>query len=247
MVAVGTHVRGLFPVRLPQTGGGEPNWPITAYASGHCAGNAVAGAGSETGGHHLPPGNPGGRGPGLRSGRGLDGGHVFQHAAVSLAGAAGGTSDRAKSIAVAALRSDLPLARLAPPGRRGGRGTGENYNFRKGSSRFSPLRQLECLPGQIGFYCQGHPTVHSLGLALGDRRSQYDFWGPNPIWNPEHFRGQTFLLVAPNDIRPENAFDSVAVVRVVTHTEGGQPVACWTILVCKGYKGFGDIPGSSHY
>jgi len=103
------------------------------------------------------------------------------------------------------------------------------------------------LPGEIGFYCQGHPTVHSLGLALGDRRSQYDFWGPHPILNPEDFRGRTFLLVAPNDFRPQSAFESIAVAQVVTHMEGGQPVARWTILVCKGYKGFGIKWGDHCY
>src|SRR5262249_52490887 len=98
------------------------------------------------------------------------------------------------------------------------------------------------LPGEIGFYCAGHPTVHSLGLALGDRRSQYDFWGPNPVWHPDHFRGRTFLLVSPGPVNPLGAFGSVEAVRVVTHLEGGQPVARWTLLVCRDFRGFGD-PG----
>src|SRR5262249_48838465 len=97
------------------------------------------------------------------------------------------------------------------------------------------------LPGQVGFYCQGHPTVHSLGPALGDRRSQYDFWAPSPVWQPERFRGRTFLLVAPTELRPEAAFEKVETLRVVTHTEAGHPVARWTILVCRGFKGFGDL------
>jgi len=51
------------------------------------------------------------------------------------------------------------------------------------------------LPGEVGFYCDGHPNVYSVGLLVGDRHSQYDLWHPNPIKDTEHFRGQTFLII----------------------------------------------------
>ena len=37
------------------------------------------------------------------------------------------------------------------------------------------------VPGEIAFYLADRPPVYSLGLALGDRHSQYDLWHPNPI------------------------------------------------------------------
>src|SRR5207247_9840466 len=51
------------------------------------------------------------------------------------------------------------------------------------------------LPGELGFYCAGHPTVYSVGLALGDRRSPYDFWRPNLVWDSNRFLGRTVILV----------------------------------------------------
>src|SRR5262249_47435795 len=51
------------------------------------------------------------------------------------------------------------------------------------------------LPGMLGVYCGGHPTVYSLGLASGDRHSQYDLWRPNPLVDGEQFLGRTFVIV----------------------------------------------------
>ena len=97
------------------------------------------------------------------------------------------------------------------------------------------------LPGLLGVYCDGHPTAYSFGPALGDRRSQYDFWRPNPVWDPGTFRGRTFVLVG--DVSPAvfKAFAAVDVPRVVRYCEGGQPVAVWTVTVCRGFRGFGPI------
>jgi len=94
------------------------------------------------------------------------------------------------------------------------------------------------MPGLLGFYCDGHPTAYSLGAALGDRRSQYDFWRPNPISDSEQFVGRTFVIVTHGAFAPLNAFDSVKSYRVI-HVENGQPVAGWVVTVCHGYRGFG--------
>jgi hypothetical protein len=99
------------------------------------------------------------------------------------------------------------------------------------------------VPGEIGFYCRGHPQVYSLGLALGDRHSQYDLWSPNPLNDPEYFRGRIFIVVG--DVNPflREAFDEIESSQRVTHRERGQPVAQWTMTVCRGFRGFQCLPG----
>ena len=52
------------------------------------------------------------------------------------------------------------------------------------------------LPGEISFYCQGHPAVYSFGGGIGERHSQYDLWRPDPVAEPGPFKGQTFIVVA---------------------------------------------------
>jgi hypothetical protein len=97
------------------------------------------------------------------------------------------------------------------------------------------------LPGEIGFYCPGHPTVYSLGPVVGDRRSQYDLWRPNPVDDPDRFVGRTFVIVGglPECFSPW--FERVEAPRSVTHYERGQPVASWTIVVCRGFRGFPQV------
>jgi hypothetical protein len=96
------------------------------------------------------------------------------------------------------------------------------------------------LPGEIGFYCQGHPAVYSIGLPLGERHSQYDLWHPNPIADPEAFKDRTFIVVG-GGLTPEfvKAFDQVEAPRWVVHYQGGQPIAQWPVLVCRRYHGVG--------
>jgi hypothetical protein len=94
------------------------------------------------------------------------------------------------------------------------------------------------VPGELGFYCREHPQVYSFGLALGDRHSQYDLWDPNPLTEPEHFRGRTFIVIG--DVSPllRDAFDEIETSHRVTHRESGQPVSQWTVTVCRGFRGF---------
>jgi hypothetical protein len=97
------------------------------------------------------------------------------------------------------------------------------------------------LPGEIGFYCDGHPPVYSLGLAMGDRWSQYDLWRPNPLWDSDEFIGRTFLFVGdPSSVLAE-AFDLLESPRVIEYQEHGQPIARWTVVLCRGYRGFPDM------
>jgi hypothetical protein len=94
------------------------------------------------------------------------------------------------------------------------------------------------LPGEIGFYCAGHPAVYSVGPVLGDRRSQYDLWRPNPVDDPDQFRGKTFVIVGGAVADFGGAFESADAPRLVTHYERGQPVASWAVTVCRGFCGF---------
>jgi hypothetical protein len=93
------------------------------------------------------------------------------------------------------------------------------------------------VPGLLAFYCEDHPAVYTLGSALGDRRSQYDFWRPNPLGDPEEFVGRTFLIVSAAPAKLAEAFESVETHRIASRMENGQPVAEWLIFVCRGYKG----------
>lgn len=97
------------------------------------------------------------------------------------------------------------------------------------------------MPGVLGAYCADHPQVYTLGPALYDRRSQIDFWRPNPVWDPDEFRGRTFVIVG--DFTPGllAAFDRVDFPQEVRHTEAGEPVALWHIAIGWGYRGFGPI------
>jgi hypothetical protein len=95
------------------------------------------------------------------------------------------------------------------------------------------------VPGHLGFYCEGHPQAYALGTVNGsDRHSQYDFWRPNPVKDAQAFRGRTFVIVG--DIGPElrQGFEWIEPGREVVHSEGGIPIAAWTIWVCHGFRSF---------
>jgi hypothetical protein len=94
------------------------------------------------------------------------------------------------------------------------------------------------LPGEMCFYCQGHPDVFSLGGGVGDRHSQYDLWRPNPVAEPGPFLGRTFIMVGARAANVRGAFDVVEPTRDIFYQEDGQTIAAWTITVCRGYRGF---------
>jgi hypothetical protein len=93
------------------------------------------------------------------------------------------------------------------------------------------------IPGLLGFYCEDHPAVYSLGPAFGDRKSQYDFWRPNPLGDPSAFAKRTFIIISATAPDLSAAFDSVEVHHVFSRMETGEAVAEWVILVCRGYRG----------
>jgi hypothetical protein len=101
------------------------------------------------------------------------------------------------------------------------------------------------LPGELAFYCKGNPVVYSMGLALGDRHSQYDLWHPNPVADAASFRGKTFIFVGYRSALLEAAFENVETPQIVTHVEDGQPIAVWALMVCRGFRGFPRRPDAT--
>ncbi len=93
------------------------------------------------------------------------------------------------------------------------------------------------LPGEIGFYCEGHPKTYSLGPYICERVNQYDLWRPNPIADAPIFAGQTFVVVNGHGATLRGYFREVALAKTVVYREQGVPVASWTIWVCRGYAG----------
>jgi hypothetical protein len=92
--------------------------------------------------------------------------------------------------------------------------------------------------GELAFYCEGQPTVYCLGTALGQRHSQYDLWRPNPLADRQRFWGRTFIIVDGAEEQLVTAFDRLEAPLGVTHSERGQPIARWTIVVAHGFRGF---------
>ena len=92
------------------------------------------------------------------------------------------------------------------------------------------------MPGELAVYGGGHPPVYSIGLAMGDRHSQYDLW-PGPVGDPDRFKGQTFIIVGGVTDVVREAFD-LEPTREITFLEHGQPIASWQVTVGHQFRGF---------
>lgn len=101
------------------------------------------------------------------------------------------------------------------------------------------------IPGELAFYCDGHPATYSVGLALTDRHSQYDIWRPNPLADAQAFRGRTFVYVGYRTPVMEQGFERVEPPVEVIASDGGIPVASWEIWVCRVFRGFPTNGGRS--
>lgn len=93
------------------------------------------------------------------------------------------------------------------------------------------------LPGTLAFHLPDHPTVYSLGIAQRDRSSQYDIWRPNPLADPDDFRGQTFVIVNGEAPVLRELFDAVESSTRIDYREGDQLISMWSISICHGYRG----------
>lgn len=229
-----------FGVFTLKNGGGEPNWPIAGYLSG-----AVLAAAWLANLLRAP--NPMLRRTtatcvgvfaaiGLLMTIAVHHGRIARPLLAQLAGPP--TEQRA-----------MPMRRLDPTSRlRGWRTLALEVDKVREDLRKEGIEPILAasgwtLPGEIGFYCQGQPVVFSIGLALGDRHSQYDLWRPNPVADPADYLGRTFILVGANGDAVRSAFEHVEAPREVTHWEFGQPIARWSVTVCRGYKGLRPSSG----
>jgi hypothetical protein len=218
-----------------KTGGGEPNWPVTAYISG-----LVLAAGWITDQLRDP----------RRWYRRLA---VASLAAACVVGLALTVlvhrSDWVRPLLLAwsgepTPEQPLPLRRLDPTCRlRGWQFLAAEVDRLRGELEAAGEEVVLAganwsLPGELGFYCRGHPVVYSIGSAGGDRSSQYDLWRPNPVDDPAQFRGKTFLLVGQGEIDLKGAFDQVGPQRVLVHREAGYGIAAWSVVVARGFRGF---------
>jgi 4-amino-4-deoxy-L-arabinose transferase-like glycosyltransferase len=219
-----------------KNGGGEPNWPVAAYLSGLVLG--VAWLAEQLSSPRLCYRRLSAVTLALACGVGLALSLLMHHSAVAyplLAAWSGPPT----------LARPLPIRRLDPTCRlRGWRTLAAAVDRIRDDLRWEGIEPLlvGCgwtLPGEIAFYCDGQPTVYSVGLALGDRHSQYDLWRPNPVADGQAFLGRTFILIGGGEHALQNCFDRIEETHEVIHCEGGEPVARWTISVCRGFRGFG--------
>jgi len=92
------------------------------------------------------------------------------------------------------------------------------------------------IPGELGFYCDGHPAVYSLGPYIGERFNQYDLWRPNPVIDRERFAERTFVVVNGHREFLQGVFAEVELANDFVYSEKNVPVARWPIWVCRGYR-----------
>lgn len=235
---------GIFLAFSVKTRGGEPNWPITAYISG-----LVLTAGWLS--RRLEESSGWAR--------------RLQFGGLALACLAGTVLTLvihrtdlvypllARAAGEPTAAQPLPLRRFDPTCRlRGWRTLAAAVDRWREQLRAEGDEPLLAgtgwaMPGEIGFYCAGQPTVYSVGPALGDRHSQYDLWRPNPIDDAEAFQGRTFLVIGVPAPGLGVAFDRVDPPCLVTHFEAGHPVAQWMVTVCRGFRGFPRADGPESY
>jgi 4-amino-4-deoxy-L-arabinose transferase-like glycosyltransferase len=233
---------GLFFLCAFKTGGGEPNWPVTGYLSGFVLGMAwMAGELRRAQGWYRRVSLAG---LALACLAGLVLTVVIHHSALVY-------PVLKPLVGTPTALQPFPMRRLDPTLRlRGWRLLADEVDAVRRDLTHDDVEPVLAgtgwnMPGLLGFYCAGHPPVYSLGLPLGDRRSQYDFWRPNPVWDATQFSGRTFVIVANCVLDLKPAFEHVEVARTVTCHVAGQPVAVWYIHRASGYRGFMPGPASA--
>ena len=232
----------LFLAFSPKTAGGEVNWPVTAYVSG-----LVLVAVSLT---RLAPARRRAR---FLLGGGLVGACAvggltsvvlhYPHGVYPLLGPLADALFPQQRLAVRRLD---PTCRL-----RGWQQLADEVDQLRAGLTAAGIDPVVAgavwnIPGELGFYCRGNPTVYSLGLAVGDRHSQYDLWRANPVADPEAFRGRTFILVGDFPDLGQ-AFTAVSDPCEVEYQVAGRPVNAWRVRIGHGYRGFPTPTAASRH
>jgi hypothetical protein len=228
----------LFLAFSLKTGGGEPNWPVTAYLSGGVLAAAWLASCLASPRPWLRRLTAGGMALACLVGLALCVGlHHSDWAHPLLEPLAGPPT----------IGQPYPVRRFDPTCRlRGWRALAERVDeLRERAAQRGQEPVLVAgnwsLPGELGFYCAGRPTVFSVGLLLGDRHSQHDYWG-GPLHDPEPYLGRTFLLVGCAQAGLRDSFERLDPPIHVEHWEDGRPLAGWTIQVGHGFRGFPRPP-----
>jgi 4-amino-4-deoxy-L-arabinose transferase-like glycosyltransferase len=223
----------LFLAFSPKTGGGEMNWPVTAYLSGMVLAAAWLARQLESPRRWYRTGTA--VNLALACGFGLVV-TVFMHRSDFLYPLLARLAGPPTATNLFPLRRFDPTCRL-----RGWR------TLAAWVDRFRALLKEEegvepvlagCswnMPGELGVYCAGHPQAYSIGLSMGDRHSQYDLW-KNPVANGDDFKGRTFLIINGDEKQLRQAFRAVTTTEV-KHAERGQPISSWRLSVCRDFRG----------
>ena len=227
-------VFAVFLAFSPKTGGGEINWPITAYLSALPLVASIVNSwwSDENGGSNR-----------LRLSSWIVGTlgillslfMFFSSASYPLL---------TKLVGNPTELNPTPLRKLDPTCRlKGWKSLAAKVDtLRHATGQGEALEPVLCgnrwsSTGVLGFYCEGHPQAYCLGPVLGDRHSQYDFWH-NPFDHPDDFLGKTFIVVDGGVAALAPAFERIDPPVEHIHFENGQPIARWTILICRNFKGF---------
>ncbi len=220
-------------------GGGEINWPVTAYLSGGVLAAIWAAGVMERGGPWARRALGAAVAVGVLLGLA---GVAMMHASVSLypvltrlVGAPGPTQP-------------FPLRKIDPTSRlRGWRELAAEVDRVRGEMDEDVVLAGSgwTIPGMLGVYCQGHPKVYCVGRALGERHSQYDMW-ENPIEHASKFMGKTFVVVGVPSSALQPAFDSVEMRPPLVVKVAGQPIVAHYVWVCRGFKGFPIVEHERH-
>jgi hypothetical protein len=224
-----------FGVFSLKNGGGEPNWPLAAYLSGGVLVAAMHGSQS-----WLKVGGALTAALGLLVTLAIHEPIRMQPVLLRLAGPA--TSER-----------PTPIRRVDPTCRlRGWRFLAEHVDHTRTELRqrgIEPVLATErwTQAGELAFYCDGQPQVHSLGLLFGDRHCQYDLWRPNPCADRSAFEGRSFIFAGVSSHVLRDVFDEVETPRWVQYRENGHVIAEWCIVVAHGYRGRNGAPSRSSY
>jgi 4-amino-4-deoxy-L-arabinose transferase-like glycosyltransferase len=225
----------LFLGFSPKTGGGELNWPITAYLSG----SVLAAIGY------------------AQYGRG------WMHAIVAATCILGLTATvflfaspaihpaMERIVGQPTVTNPTPIRKLDPTCRlRGWRDLAAAVDevcdqLRARGEDPVVVGTGWTLPGQLGVYCRQHPRVYCIGSLQGERLSQYDLWH-NPMDHPESFRGRPFVLVGSVHRDTLQAFAEVEPARTIRVQVGDRPIAEFTLWVARGFQGFQARPRNKH-